>query len=76
MSALKLVDYRALVKVLELDGSASSRQGGDRLIYTKVGLKRLLVIPMYQDVPVFVINNVRRTAGMTRERYFDLLSNF
>jgi len=76
LSALKPVDYRTLVKVFELDGFAFNRQRGDHLIYTKVGVKRPLVIPMYQDVPVFVIKNLLRTAGMTRERYFDLLSNY
>jgi len=33
------------------------------------------VIPMYREVPVFVIKNLIRTASMSRERYFDLLRN-
>jgi hypothetical protein len=32
------------------------------------------VIPKYAAVPVFVIKNNLRTAGMSRERYFELLS--
>ena len=49
------------------------RQEGDHRIYTKVGVKRPLVIPMYRAVPVFIIKNLLRTSGMSRERYFKLL---
>lgn len=75
MPVLRSVYYRTLVKVLEQDGFTFNRQRGDHLIYTKPGLKRPLVIPMYQQVPMFIIKNLLRTAGMTRERYFDLLKN-
>ncbi len=27
---------------------------------------------MYDEVPVFIIKNLLRTAGMSRERYFEL----
>lgn len=49
------------------------RQEGDHLIYTKQGVIRPVVIPKYQAVPVFIIKNNLRTAGMSRERYFELL---
>lgn len=55
---------------LPLAGSVS-----DYLIHTKPGIKRPLAIPMYEAVPVFIIKNLLRTAGMTRERYFELLQN-
>jgi hypothetical protein len=41
--------------------------------YRKQGIKRPLVIPAYRSVPVFVIRNLLRTAGMSRDRYFELL---
>ena len=75
MPSLRPIDYRALVKIFERDGFAFNRQHGDHLIYTKPGLKRPLVIPMYREVPVFIIKNLMRTAGMSRDRYFDLLRN-
>ena len=37
------------------------------------GPKATLVIPKYAAIPVFIIKNNLRTAGMTRERYFELL---
>ncbi len=75
MPALRPVDYRTLIKIFEQDGFAFNRQRGDHLIYTKAGVKRPLVIPMYQEVPVFIVKNLLRTAGMARERYLDLLHN-
>jgi len=75
MSPLRPVDYRTLARVFEQDGFAFKRQQGDHIIYTKPGVKRPLVIPMYKELPVFIIKNLLRTAGMSRERYFDLLRN-
>ena len=65
----------SLVKVFERDGFTFNRQHWDHLVYIKPGLKPPLVIPMYREVPVFVIKNLIRTASMSRERYFDLLRN-
>jgi hypothetical protein len=44
------------------------------MVFTKKGVIRPVVIPKYAAVPVFVIKNNLRTAGMSRERYFELLS--
>lgn len=67
------VPYQELVRVFESEGFALVRQRGDHLIYTKTGVRRPLVIPAYRAVPVFIIKNLLRTAGVTRERYFELL---
>jgi predicted RNA binding protein YcfA (HicA-like mRNA interferase family) len=75
MPTLRPIDYRTLAEVFEQDGFTFNRQRGDHLIYTKTGTIRPLVIPMYKEIPVFIIKNLLRTAGMTRERYFELLTN-
>lgn len=75
MPSLRPVGYQTLAKVFERDGFIFDRQRGDHLIYIKSGVIRPLVIPMYKEVPVFVIKNLLRTAGMSREQYFDLLEN-
>jgi predicted RNA binding protein YcfA (HicA-like mRNA interferase family) len=75
MPPLRPVDYRTLVQVFERDGFIFDRQRGDHLIYTKPGVNRPLVIPMYKELPVFIIKNLLRTAGMSREQYFDLLQS-
>ena len=75
MPPLRPLDYRTLARVFEQDGFAFNRQRGDHLIYTKPGVKRPLVIPMYKELPVFIIKNLLRSAGMSREQYFNLLKN-
>lgn len=73
MPAIQPVPYQTLVRVFEKDGFSFARQSGDHLIYTKPDVKRPLVIPTYRSVPVFIIRNLLRTSGMSRERYFELL---
>ena len=73
MPRLTPVSYQKLVKVFEKDGFTFIRQAGDHSVYTKSGIKRPLVIPEYRAVPIFIIKNLLRTAGMSRERYFELL---
>ena len=75
MPPIRSIDYHDLVRVFEQDGFTFDRQRGDHLIYTKPGAKRPIVIPMYKEVPVFIVKNLLRTAGMTRERYFSLLKS-
>ena len=76
MQKITPVPYQTLVKVFEKDGFQLQRTRGDwtdHLVYTKPGIPRPLVIPMYDQVPVFIIRNNLRSARMSRERYFELL---
>ncbi len=75
MPSLRPTPYATLVKVFERDGFLFNRQRGDYLIYTKPGVRRPLVIPAYDEVPVFIVKNLLRTAGMSRERFLELLQN-
>jgi predicted RNA binding protein YcfA (HicA-like mRNA interferase family) len=73
MPSLRPISYKALAAVFEADGFRCVRIEGDHLVFTKAGVLRPVVIPKYAAVPVFIIRNNLRTAGMSRERYFDLL---
>jgi predicted RNA binding protein YcfA (HicA-like mRNA interferase family) len=73
MPSLRPVSYKRLVKVFEADGFSCVRIEGDHMVFTKPGVLRPVVVPRYAAVPVFVIRNNLRTAGMSRERYFELL---
>jgi len=73
MPTIRPVHWKTLAAVFEQDGFIFDRQRGDHVIYTKPGVIRPLVIPAYHEVPVFIIKNLLRTAGMSRERYFDLV---
>ena len=75
MPPIRPVHYRLLVALLEKDGYVFDRQRGDHLIYIKAGVARPLVIPAYSEVPVFIIKNLLRTAGISRDRYFELLED-
>jgi predicted RNA binding protein YcfA (HicA-like mRNA interferase family) len=68
------IDYRTLIRVFELDGFAISRQKGDHIVMTKPGISRLVVIKTSpRKVPVTHIHTNLITAGISRERYFELL---
>jgi predicted RNA binding protein YcfA (HicA-like mRNA interferase family) len=62
-----------LRKVFEKAGFKHVRTEGDHFVYTKEGVLRPIVIPDWKEVPVFIIKNNLRTAGITRESYFSLL---
>jgi len=73
MPKITPVPYQTLVRVFEKDGFQLQRTRGDHLVYTKPGIPRPIVIPMVDQVPVFIIRNNLRSARMSRERYFELL---
>lgn len=74
MPKITSVDYRTLIQVFELDGFRVSRQKGDHLVMTKPGVLRPVVIKTSpHQVPVTHIRTNLTTAGMSRERYFELL---
>jgi predicted RNA binding protein YcfA (HicA-like mRNA interferase family) len=75
MAALRPVPYQQLIRVFEQEGFRFDRQSGDHRIYVKAGARRPLVIPTYRAVPVFIIKNLLRASGMSRERYFELLKS-
>jgi predicted RNA binding protein YcfA (HicA-like mRNA interferase family) len=69
------ISHRKLVKVFELEGFAVIRQKGDHLILTRPGAKRPVVIKTSpKEIPVTHILTNLQTAGISRERYFELLS--
>ena len=73
MSKLRPVSYKTLAKSLRGRRLQLCSHRGDHVVFTKDGVLRPVVIPKYASIPVFIIKNNLRTAGMTRERYFELL---
>ncbi len=67
------ISANKLRKIFEKDGFKCVRIEGDHYVYKKQGVMRPIVIPNWPAVPVFVIRNNIRTAGISRERYFQLL---
>jgi len=68
------IPWWKLVRVFELNGFTVVREVGDHVIMTKAGVKRPVVIKKSpKEVPVTHIKTNMATAGMSRERYFELL---
>lgn len=66
--------WTVLEKIFLKDGWRFDRQEGSHRSYVKPGFARPIVIPTYRAVPVSIIRNLMRTANMSRERYFELVS--
>jgi predicted RNA binding protein YcfA (HicA-like mRNA interferase family) len=67
------VSWRRLERVFLSVGFTFVRQEGSHRSYVKSGVGRPVVIPAYDEVPVFIIRNNLRTAGLSRDEYFRLL---
>ena len=66
--------FQKVVKLFELDDWVVTRQKGDHLILTKPGMKRPVVIKTSpHELPVTHILTNLKTAGISRDRYFELL---
>lgn len=73
MPRMTPVNWRTLEKVFLAAGFTFARQEGSHRSYTKPGVLRPIVIPSYDEVPVSIIRNNLRTAGIDRDEYFRLL---
>ena len=73
MPKITPISSNRLRKVFESAGFICVRIEGDHFVYTKEGITRPVVIPNCKELPVFIIKNNLRTAGISREEYFSLL---
>lgn len=73
MPKFKPEHWRTVEAVFLADGFRFVRQEGSHRSYVKEGVARPVVIPTYKDVPVFIIRNNLKTAGISRDGYFALL---
>jgi predicted RNA binding protein YcfA (HicA-like mRNA interferase family) len=62
-----------LERVFLAAGFRFARQEGSHRTYVKEGIIRPVVIPTYTEVPVPIIRNNLKTAGISRDDYFRLL---
>ena len=73
MARISPIHWRLLEKVFVAAGFRFARQEGSHRSYVKEGILRPVVIPTYDEVPVSIIRNNMKTAGIRREDYFALL---
>ena len=67
------IPAKKLRRVFEKAGFKCVRTTGDHYAYTKEGIIRPIIIPDWPEVPVFIIKNNLRSAGLSRDEYFNLL---
>jgi predicted RNA binding protein YcfA (HicA-like mRNA interferase family) len=75
MPKISAIPAWKLRRIFEKAGFLCVRTEGDHFVFTKQGIARPVVIPDWKEVPVFIIKNNIRTAGINREEYFTLLDS-
>jgi predicted RNA binding protein YcfA (HicA-like mRNA interferase family) len=75
MPRITPVHWHRLEKVLFAAGFRFVRQSGSHRPYAKEGFARPVIIPTWEEVPIAIIRNNLKTAGISREEYFRLLES-
>ncbi len=76
MPKFAAVEWKTLERIFLATGFQFARQEGSHRSYLKQGVARPVVIPTYREVPVFIIRNNLKTAGISRDEYFNLLEKY
>ncbi len=74
MPRITPIKWQILECIFQRDGFVFDRHEGSHRLYVKSGSPRPIVIPTYKDIDTEIIIANMRTAGMSRERYFQLLA--
>jgi predicted RNA binding protein YcfA (HicA-like mRNA interferase family) len=72
MPKLAPIHWRELEKFLLSVGCTLVRETRHR-VYHRPGLKRPVIVPKYNQIPVFVIRNNLRVLGISVEEYLRIL---
>ncbi len=73
MPSLKPLHWKKLDCIFLKAGLNLERETDTHRVYSKADLKRPVIIPKYKEVGRDIILNNMRTAGLNRERFFELL---
>ena len=75
MTRMAPVHWKVLEKIFLNEGFKFARQEGSHRSYVKPGVLRPIVVPTYDEVPVSIIRNNLKTAGISREEFLALLKD-
>ena len=73
MSRLTPISWKKFEKFLLYVGCIFKHQTGSHRIYTRPGIIRPLVVPVYGEVPLFVIRNNLRILKIEHKEYLNIL---
>ncbi len=74
-SKITPINYKDLIKVFEYLGLKVIRTEGDHFVMSKEGMSRPVVIQAKQNVCIDHIRKNIKSAGVSREEYFEALDN-
>ncbi|MBI4772999.1 MAG: type II toxin-antitoxin system HicA family toxin [Deltaproteobacteria bacterium] len=74
MPRITPVHWKTLECIFLKDGFVFERQVGSHRSYVKEGVARPIVIQQRSEIAVSLIQSNMRTAGMSRDRYFELFT--
>lgn len=73
MPRITPIHWKKFEKFLLHTGCEFVRQKGDHRIYSRIGLARPIVVPEYDQLPVFVIKNNLRVLDIDPKTYLEML---
>ncbi len=73
MARLTPIHWKKFEKFLLFVGCQLTREKGDHRIYWRLGLKRPVVIPRDEALPIFIIRNNLRILNVSPEEYLEIL---
>ena len=73
MATLRSISWKKFDKFVRYVGCHFERKRGDHRVYQRSDLKRPVIFPEDEDVPVFIIRNNLRTLGISHNEYLAIL---
>ncbi len=73
MARLVPISWKEFDKFLLFVGCRFKYQKGSHRVYTRVGLKRPIVVPAYGQIPIFIIRNNIKLLGISVDEYLNIL---
>lgn len=67
------VPWKKFEKFLLYIGCEYERQEGSHRVYSRPGLPRPIILPTYDELPIFIIKNNLRTLGIDQKQYLEIL---
>lgn len=67
------ISWKEFEKFLLYVGCHFKRERGDHRVYRRNGIHRSLVVPRYNPVPAFIIQNNLRILGISWKEFLEIL---
>ena len=69
MPKLPVVSGKKFCKFVEMQGCKFDGVDGDHYVYRRSNLVRPVVVPMWRELPLFIVMNNLRTLGVSRTEF-------